>query len=487
MSPYQKKETDRTKEPRGANQEASPRESPQAGMKEKMDPNNVPRKGIIRMITGGPVGGDSHQARKTEIRRAHSETIIEVLDVEATEETPVIQFERAERSGPRNAHNDALVMTVLLANYEVECIFIDSGSSKDILFGEAFDQMQLGDPLEEVVISMYHMKIKFPTPGGVGEVRGDPLQSQRCYVEVVRKGQKRGQKELLEEPHRDKRSREGNIEGDLDTNQDVPPRVQPAEELLNIELVPGDSEKTMRIASQINETLRGEYQRGLTIDWKDSRLSRFISKSVEKSHPFFKVLRKIRKFEWDVSCQRAFEELKDYLAKLLLLVKPCPGDTLYQYLSTMHQAVSSVLIPEEDGRQMPIYYVSKVLNGAEGRYAPIEKMALALAVTARKLCPYFLTHPVGVKTNMPLKQTLGKPDTSGRLIKWAIELSEYNISYLPCTTIKAQALADFVSEVTGAPPEESPRNEKWLLHVDGSSTIQGSGAGIVITSPKEKT
>ncbi|KAL0345586.1 UNVERIFIED_CONTAM: ribonuclease H-like protein [Sesamum radiatum] len=160
--------------------------------------------------------------------------------------------------------------------------------------------------------------------------------------------------------------------------------------------------------------------------------------------------------------EQAFEELKDYLAKLPLLVKHCPGDTLYMYLSTTLQAVSSVLIREEDGRQMPIYYVT------------------------RKLRPYFLTHPMGVKTNIPLKQTLGKPDTSERLIKWAIELSEYDISYLPCTTIKGQTLADFVSEVTGAPPEESLGNEKWLLHVDGSSTIQGSGAGIVITSPERE-
>ncbi|KAL0405870.1 UNVERIFIED_CONTAM: hypothetical protein Slati_3900900 [Sesamum latifolium] len=133
---------------------------------------------------------------------------------------------------------------------------------------------------------------------------------------------------------------------------------------------------------------------------------------------------------------------------------------------------------------MPIYYVSKVLNGAEGRYTPIEKMALALVITARKLRPYFLTHPVGVKTNMPLKQTLGKPDTSGHLIKWAVELSEYDISYLPHTTIKAQALTDFVSKMMGAPPEETPKDEKWLLHVVGSSTTQGSGAGIVITSPQ---
>ncbi|KAL0313608.1 UNVERIFIED_CONTAM: hypothetical protein Sradi_5760100 [Sesamum radiatum] len=110
-------------------------------------------------------------------------------------------------------------------------------------------------------------------------------------------------------------------------------------------------------------------------------------------------------------------------------------------------------------------------------------MALVLVVTARKLRPYFLTHRVGVKTKMPLKQTLGKSDSSGRLIKWAVELSEYDISYLPCTTIKAQALADFVSEVIGAPLEETHKDEKWLLHVDGSSTIQGSGAGIVISSP----
>ncbi|KAL0413516.1 UNVERIFIED_CONTAM: hypothetical protein Sradi_1553300 [Sesamum radiatum] len=103
---------------------------------------------------------------------------------------------------------------------------------------------------------------------------------------------------------------------------------------------------------------------------------------------------------------------------------------------------------------MPIYYVSKVLNEAEGKYAPIEKMALALVVTARKLRPYFLSHPVGVRTNMPLKQMLGKPDTSRRLIKWAVELSEYNISYLPRTTIKTQTLDDFVSKVTGPPPEE---------------------------------
>ncbi|KAL0462697.1 UNVERIFIED_CONTAM: hypothetical protein Slati_0157300 [Sesamum latifolium] len=125
-----------------------------------------------------------------------------------------------------------------------------------------------------------------------------------------------------------------------------------------------------------------------------------------------------------------------------------------------------------------------MLNGAEGIYTLIEKMALALVVTARRLRPYFLSHPVGVKTNTPLKQTLGKPDTSGRLMKWAVELSEYDISYLPRTTIKAQALADFVSEMVEMTIKDASQDQKWLLHVDGSSTAQGSGAGIVITTPQ---
>ncbi|KAL0386047.1 UNVERIFIED_CONTAM: hypothetical protein Sradi_2999000 [Sesamum radiatum] len=95
-------------------------------------------------------------------------------------------------------------------------------------------------------------------------------------------------------------------------------------------------------------------------------LNRFISKSAEKSLPFFKTLRKAKTFEWGTPCQHAFEELKAYLAKLPLLVKPSPREeTLYLYLSVAPQAVSSVLIREEDGKQLPIYYVNKVLKGAE--------------------------------------------------------------------------------------------------------------------------
>ncbi|KAL0448655.1 UNVERIFIED_CONTAM: hypothetical protein Slati_1421900 [Sesamum latifolium] len=73
-------------------------------------------------------------------------------------------------------------------------------------------------------------------------------------------------------------------------------------------------------------------------------LSRFISKSVEKCLPFFKTLRKVKNFEWTEEYHQAFEDLKMYLAKLPLLDKPIPWDTLYLYISSTSQAVSTMLV-----------------------------------------------------------------------------------------------------------------------------------------------
>ncbi|KAK1587938.1 hypothetical protein Q3G72_018410 [Acer saccharum] len=134
-----------------------------------------------------------------------------------------------------------------------------------------------------------------------------------------------------------------------------------------------------------------------------------------------------------------------------LLSKPETGETLYIYLSILEAATSSVLVRQEDGIQKPIYYTSKSLLPAETRYSPAEKMALALITAARKLRPYFQAHKIGVYTNCPLKLILQKPEVSGRLTKWAIELSEFDVEYLPRTTIKAQAVADFVAEFTEPP------------------------------------
>ncbi|KAL0431407.1 UNVERIFIED_CONTAM: Retrovirus-related Pol polyprotein from transposon [Sesamum radiatum] len=84
------------------------------------------------------------------------------------EDVPIIQFGRAERLGHQTIHNVALVITAILANYEVGRIFIDSGSSADILFGEAYDQMQLGDvSLEKVNTLLYGFAGEVVHPRGM--------------------------------------------------------------------------------------------------------------------------------------------------------------------------------------------------------------------------------------------------------------------------------------------------------------------------------
>lgn len=58
-------------------------------------------------------------------------------------------------------------------------------------------------------------------------------------------------------------------------------------------------------------------------------------------------------------------------------------------------------------------------------------------ITTRKLRHYFLAHKVVVRTHIPFKKILGKPDLSGRMAKWIVELSEYDVEFKPRTIIKA--------------------------------------------------
>ena len=143
-------------------------------------------------------------------------------------------------------------------------------------------------------------------------------------------------------------------------------------------------------------------------------LTRFISKSSERCQPFFDILKKNKEFVWNDVAEKALQDLKEYLTSPPLLSKPSPGETLYLYLSVASNAVSSVLVREEDRRQSPVYYVSRALLDTETRYSMMEKLALALVTSSKKLRPYFQCHPIVVVSNYPLRNVLHKPDLSGR-------------------------------------------------------------------------
>ncbi|GKD30451.1 reverse transcriptase domain-containing protein [Tanacetum coccineum] len=83
---------------------------------------------------------------------------------------------------------------------------------------------------------------------------------------------------------------------------------------------------------------------------------------------------------------------------------------------------------------------------------------------------------------------MSRPDIVGRLQKWSVMQGEHNITYRPRTLVKGQILADFLVEK----PDENPPNtlvvvtpsEPWTLFTDGSSCVDGSGAGLILTSPE---
>lgn len=98
-------------------------------------------------------------------------------------------------------------------------------------------------------------------------------------------------------------------------------------------------------------------------------------------------------------------------------------------------------------------------------------------------------------TSQPLKIILFKPDLSGRLVAWAVELSQYHIEYQKRSAVKRQAFADFIVECTFPEewlskkdsadiPNPSSSLTKWTLYFDGSSTAIKSGVSIIQTSPK---
>ncbi|GKA54146.1 reverse transcriptase domain-containing protein [Tanacetum coccineum] len=226
------------------------------------------------------------------------------------------------------------------------------------------------------------------------------------------------------------------------------------------------------------------------LNGKLASLNRFLAKSAEKSLPFFKTLKKCTTksdFVWTEEAEFAFKQMKQHIAKLPMLTAPEEKEELIIYLAAAKEDVSAVLMTEREARQIPIYFVSRVLRAPEINYTSMEKLVLALVHASKHLKKYFQAYPIIVVTDQPIKQVLSKPEVAGRLQKWSIELGEYAIHYRPRVSVKGQILEDFIVERL---EEDSPIEikeglpEPWILFTDGSSCADGSGAGLILTNLK---
>ena len=201
------------------------------------------------MISGGFAGGgESSSARKAHLRSINIE---EVMEVHAVSKLPrldtAITFSVSDQERCQHPHDVPLVIRVVLANKTIHRVLVDNGSSTDIIFALAFDQMgiereklepvsthlrgfskekvlplgsiqlvlTLGDPSCQATTTVrflivdapsaynvllsrsslnatkaipyaYHMVIKFPTTNGVGMVQGDQRVAKECYSTSIK-------------------------------------------------------------------------------------------------------------------------------------------------------------------------------------------------------------------------------------------------------------------------------------------------------------
>jgi hypothetical protein len=100
---------------------------------------------------------------------------------------------------------------------------------------------------------------------------------------------------------------------------------------------------------------------------------------------------------------------------------------------------------------------------------------------------YFDGYRVVVKTNFPLGDIVQNKNANGRIIKWAMELCPYSIEFQGHTSIKSQALVDFIVEWTdlSAPPDQGSI-ECWKMYFDGSLNIDGAVAGVLFILPTKE-
>ena len=203
------------------------------------------------------------------------------------------------------------------------------------------------------------------------------------------------------------------------------------------------------------------------------------------------MMKKTDTFVWSDAANATFEDLKKQSAERPVLAAPVDKEQLLLYVAANARAVSVAIVVErkEAGKeypvQRPVYYISEVLIESKQRYPHWQKLVYGVFMASQKLKQYFQGHPITVVSSAPLGDIIQNREATCRVAKWAIELSLHGLKYMPRTSVKSQALVDFINDWTELQaPEDKPDNTYWTIHFDGSRQLEGSGAGVVLTSPR---
>ncbi|KAL5165130.1 Gypsy retrotransposon integrase-like protein 1 [Glycine soja] len=203
-------------------------------------------------------------------------------------------------------------------------------------------------------------------------------------------------------------------------------------------------------------------------------------------------------------CQKAFKKIKQSLANPPVLMPPVTGRPLFLYMTVLDESMGC---HDDSGKkEQAIYYLSKKFTACEMNYSMLERTCCALVWASHRLRQYMLSHTTWLISKMDLvKYIFEKLALTGRIVRWQVLLSEFDIVYVTQKAIKGSALADYLAqqplqdyrpmhpefpdEDIMALFEEKRTHEdiyKWIVCFDGASNALGHGVGAVLVSPDDQ-
>ena len=175
-----------------------------------------------------------------------------------------------------------------------------------------------------------------------------------------------------------------------------------------------------------------------------------------------------------------------------------PGRPLFLYLSVSDMALGCMLAQIDDLRkERAIYYLSKTMLEYEMRYVMIERLCLALVWVTRRLRHYMIEYSVHLISRLnTLRYLFDRPALTGRLMRWLILLTEFDIQYVSQKFIKGSVVADHLASLStfeDRPVDDDFPNEEfvamtsllgWCMYFDSATNQLGYGIGVLLVSPQ---
>ena len=202
------------------------------------------------------------------------------------------------------------------------------------------------------------------------------------------------------------------------------------------------------------------------------------------------------KYNLSQDCEKRLTQIKQYLANPPILMPPIYGKPLILYISATKTYLGILLAQEDnDNKERSIHYLSHTLISYEMNYSIIEKAFLVIVFASQKLRHFMLAYTTRLMAKIdPLKYLLSKVALIGRLAKWVMILSEFDIQYVEKKAIKGQVISDQLVEAPVQSllplnidfPNESIlkiTHQTWVMFFDSSFTQHGSSTRLLFITP----